>query len=97
MNFFLVFVVAFVFSSLVFTFADEAGMTTTTKTKRTEEVKPIELSKTTVKRTTKVKAEKNVKTNGEISTTGCETASGKTLSENDFGYADCVKQIGIKK
>lgn len=46
---------------------------------------------------TKKKAEKNVKTNGEISTAGCETASGKTLAENDFGYADCVKQIGLKK
>lgn len=46
---------------------------------------------------TKKKAEKNVRTNGKISTAGCETASGKTLAENDFGYADCVKQIGLKK
>lgn len=46
---------------------------------------------------TKKKAEKNVKTNGKISTAGCETASGKTLAENDFGYADCIKQIGLKK
>ena len=46
---------------------------------------------------TKKKAEKNVKTNGKISTAGCETASGKTLAENDFGYADCIKQIGMKK
>jgi hypothetical protein len=45
----------------------------------------------------KKKAEKNVKTNGEISTSGCETASGKNLSENDFGYEDCIKQIGTKK
>lgn len=46
---------------------------------------------------TKKKAEKNVRTNGKISTAGCETASGKTLAENDFGYADCIKQIGLKK
>jgi hypothetical protein len=45
----------------------------------------------------KKRAEKNVKTNGKISTSGCETATGKTLAENDFGYADCVKQIGLKK
>ena len=45
----------------------------------------------------KKKAEKNVKTNGKVSTSGCETASGKTLAENDFGYADCIKQIGLKK
>lgn len=40
---------------------------------------------------------KNPKTTGRISTTGCELANGKTLSENDYGYADCVKQIGLKK
>lgn len=96
MNLLCIFIAAFTFSSLAFTYADdEAGTTTTTKTKTVKEIKPIEVQTTRVKRTHRV--EKNVKTNGKISTAGCETAEGKTIAENDFGYADCVKQIGLKK
>lgn len=91
MNLFLAFIVAFAFSSLVFTFANEAGKTIASETKVGES------THTNTNKPMKVKAEKNVKTNGEISTAGCETANGKTISENDFGYADCVKQIGLKK
>ena len=91
MNLFLAFIVAFAFSSLVFTFANDAGKTIANENKAGES------SHANVKGSKKVKAEKNVKTNGEISTAGCETANGKTISENDFGYDDCVKQIGLKK
>jgi hypothetical protein len=98
MNLLCIFIAAFTFSSLAFTYAeDEVGTTTTTKTKTVKEVKPMDVQTSRVKRTTKTKVEKNVQTNGKISTTGCETAEGKTISENDFGYADCVKQIGLKK
>jgi hypothetical protein len=99
MNLLCILILAFTFSSLAFTFAEDSVGTTTTTTKTVKETKPLELSsdvsKTRVKRTTRV--EKNVKTNGKISTSGCETAEGKTIAENDFGYADCVKQIGLKK
>ncbi len=45
----------------------------------------------------KVEAEKNVKTNGKISSSGCELASGKTVTQGEQDYDECVRQIGMKK
>ena len=57
---------------------------------------------TEVKETKKMKHKKHktragdVKTNGEISTSGCETATGKKIVEGEQGYEECVRQIGTK-
>ncbi|MBY0414845.1 MAG: hypothetical protein K2Q18_11795 [Bdellovibrionales bacterium] len=75
-------------------FAETSGEAITTQNPE------VDLSRSPAKadgKLAKKVAEKNVKTTGRISSSGCETASGKTLSENDFGYADCVKQVGLKK
>ena len=64
-----------------------ADMQSTTETKK-------EMTTTTKK---KKVAEKTVKTNGEISTSGCETVDGKKLNEGEAGYHDCLRQIGTKK
>ncbi|MBC7713975.1 MAG: hypothetical protein H7177_11595 [Rhizobacter sp.] len=41
-------------------------------------------------------AGKEVKTNGKISTAGCVTKEGKTITESEQGYDECVRQIGTK-
>jgi hypothetical protein len=41
-------------------------------------------------------AGKEVKTNGKISTSGCETKEGKIITESEQGYDECVRQVGSK-
>ncbi|MBC7427640.1 MAG: hypothetical protein H7336_03450 [Bacteriovorax sp.] len=49
------------------------------------------------KKTSSDGAGKEVKTNGKISTSGCETKEGKTITEAEQGYDECVRQVGLKK